>query len=264
MRSLARISLAVLGLASALALSTVVRADDGMSPPRAKTGTKPAARTAQRPPGSTAWFKNPHLCPECKRAEMKAQGVNIPPPPMVNGTIVMSTPCDVCKLTSITYGQPTITSYGNGSAPVLNGSMVAANASMPGRAVVGGPMAMQAPGYAVIGGEMNGPAEPAPIGVMQARSAPPSAGPGALAGRSASTDRAVMQSSATLGAPNTIAAPGHNRPHVLSHALGLTAIGRGWREERNRHRGETHARISYDAPEAKVTEVPTYVLSRGR
>lgn len=191
------------------------------------------------PPASAS--SNPHnhrrglfgkqkLCAECQRAKLQAQGINIPPPPSLPGQVVSEgvvTEGGVC--TACQAGQ---------------GAVVSDSAS--GYAVVGGD---SAPGYAVVGGQAPS-ADPSPIGVVQAR-------PTQAPGRSAGTDRSVMQASNAGPAPDPIKPAGSNRPQILSHLFGFSAIGRDYREARQRRKGEEHASIRYDQPEAqRVTDLP--------
>ena len=58
-------------------------------------------------------------------------------------------------------------------------------------------------------------------------------------------------------APDPIKPAGSNRPHILSHLFGLSAIGSDYREAKQRRRGEDHASIRYDQPQAeRVTDLP--------
>lgn len=109
-----------------------------------------------------------------------------------------------------------------------------------------------APGYAVVGGPMPG-AEPAPIGMVQSR------GMAQAAGRSAPADRSVMPTSIPA-APQPLTPGGHNRPHVVSHMFGLSAIGRTQREEAEKRRGQKHAAIRYGTEAEKVNELPTSMV----
>jgi hypothetical protein len=170
-------------------------------------------------------FGKERLCAECQRAKLQAQGINIPPPPALpTGTVV--TEGEVCTTCQASAGQPMIV---EGAAP--------------GYAVVGGD---SAPGYAVVGGQ--GPtADPSPIGMVQAR-------PNRAPGQPATADRSVMPVS--TAAPEPVRPLGSNRPHILSHLFGVSAIGRDFREERQRRKGQEHASIRYDEQPQKVTELP--------
>ncbi|SIO44364.1 hypothetical protein SAMN05444166_4770 [Singulisphaera sp. GP187] len=170
-------------------------------------------------------FGKQKLCAECQRAKLQAQGINIPPPPSLpaGGVTTEGGVCTACQA-----GQGMVVSD-----------------SAAGYAVVGGD---SAPGYAVVGGQVPS-ADPSPIGVVQGR---PSQAPG----RSAGTDRSVMQAS-TMPAPDPVRPAGSNRPRVLSHLFGLSEIGSEYRERKQRLRGQDHASIRYDQPETqRVTDLP--------
>jgi hypothetical protein len=122
--------------------------------------------------------------------------------------------------------------------------MLVQGGEVPGHAVVG----EFAPGYAVVGGMVPG-ADPSPIGVA-------TAGPAAAGGRGP-YDRSVMPASV---ASDPLSPPGHNRPHVIGHLFGVTALGRDWRESRERRERESHASIPYGAPNQQVTELPAAMV----
>lgn len=173
--------------------------------------------------GSTTKHKHPRnllgqekLCVDCQRAKLKAQGVDMPAPPALPQGVVME------------------------------GGQCTTCQTAPGMAVVNGDVA---PGYAVVGDPMMLGEGPAPIGVVQARLGGPMA-PGA-----ALTDRAVMPTSIPPAA-DPVPPAGSNRPHVISHVLGLSAIGRDRREEAQRRSGQKHASIRYSNEEQRVTELP--------
>jgi hypothetical protein len=139
-----------------------------------------------------------------------------------------------------------------GGQVLMQGPMMVNNG--PGRAVVGG----EAPGYAVVGEPMPG-ADPMPIGVVGSRlagNAPPLANP------AAARDAMLMPSSMSS---NPVTSPDHHRPHIISHAFFLDAIGKRSRFARERAREERHASIPYGPqPEQKVTELPaSMVYGRG-
>jgi hypothetical protein len=162
---------------------------------------------------------------------MEHDGVYIPPPP----------------------GYP-----GAPGTVIAGGSMVIHDSQAPGYAVAGGPAVPgDVPGYAVVGGPSSSAGEPAPIGIarnaqyagmdprMAAVPRRPGAGP---------YDPSVMASS--LPPPQTpMNGPGHDRPHIISHLLGLPRIGQHW-QERDEKRREKHASIAYDQPNTVVTELP--------
>jgi hypothetical protein len=224
MRLIVRMGLAVLGLA--VAAPHVVWAD-------------PPASAANQPPGHThrkGLFRRTKHCPECQRAKLQAQGINMPaPPPLPQGVVVEGGSCPTCVAGG---GQVVMTQDG----------------SAPGYTVVGGQGS--APGYAVVGGE--GPtSEPMPIGAVAARGAHPAAG------RPGMADPSVMPTSIP-SPPEPVRPAGHNRPNVLGHLFGVTALGRHQREETERRRREKHASIHYDQQSDKVTELPASVVYKKR
>lgn len=287
MRRLARTGLAVLGLA--LATPTGVWADPPSLPglsnpapgspmdlppggplnlaPSSPASFSPAAPTTLAPtsPKRTAprsrvkakatvskshkhrrgLFGTPCKCVDCQRAAVLAKdGVHVPPPPgdpnmMMSESVVVAGKCATCEAqagTVVMQGPVTVVEAGN----------------MPGRAVVGG----QAPGYAVVG-EQVPMSEPAPVGVVSARlgGGMPQSNFG---GPAAPRDTQVMTSSI---APSPVRPPGHNRPHVISHLLGIEAIGKRQRQARERAKEAHHASIPY-GPQAEqvVTDLPASVV----
>jgi len=221
MRLLTRTTLAVVGLALAGPASTWA------DPPA------PAGAPHKHPRGL---FGKEKLCADCQRAKLQSQGISIPPPPSLpTGTVTTSVggECTACQNGQY-HEHPGVISEG---VPVAN--------SGSGYAVVGGDAA---PGYAVVGGE--GPViDPSPIGVVQARpnQVGPQAGP-------RTADSSVMQTS--IPAPDPVKPLGSNRPRILSHLFGVSAIGRDYREERQRKRGQEHASIRYDNQPTQVKDLP--------
>jgi len=204
MRRLARIGLATLGL--------TVAAPDAVWAGQPVTTTTGA--TKHKHPRTL--FGKEKLCVECQRAQLQAQGINMPaPPPLPQGVVMEGGQCTTCQ-------------------------------TAPGTAVVNGD---SVPGYAVVGDPMMEGAGPAPIGVVQARLGGPMA-PGA-----GLTDRAVMPTSIPP-ANDPVPPAGSNRPHVVSHVLGLSAFGRDRREEAQRRSGQKHASIRYGGDEQRLTELP--------
>jgi hypothetical protein len=182
-------------------------------------------------------------CVECQRAHAKAaDGVDVPPPPGYPGGVTLAP------------GETLV------SGPVVVSERVVASSdpNAPGYAVVGGPEV--APGYAVVNGGAPG-AEPAPIGVATAGHGAPTdprmaaAMPRPGAG---SYDPSVMQSSVPA-APTPMDGPGHNRPHVISHLLGLPILGHHYQEHQAKKR-EQHAAVAYGDPNEKVTELPASMV----
>lgn len=217
MHLLARTGLALLGLA--LAAPVAVWAD----PPASADSSNPHQHRR-------GLFGKQKLCAECQRAKLQAQGINIPPPPALPQGVV-TTDGGVCTTCQQAAGQ--------------EGVVISSTEAAPGYAVVGGD---SAPGYAVVGGQMP-TADPSPIGVVQGR-------PAQAPGRPAGTDRSVMQAS-VAPAPDPVRPAGSNRPQILSHLFGISAIGRDYREAKQRRKGEAHAAIRYDQPPTeRVTDLP--------
>jgi hypothetical protein len=225
MRVLARISCTLAGLA--LAAPAAATADDAYST------TAPAPAKA---PHKHRWslFGGERLCAECQRAKVKAKdGVDVPPPPPLPGPAVNGGACVAC-------GTPTqvMASHGNVTvSPMMPGTA-------PGMASVGGDPV----GYAAVGND------PAPIGMYEPRlaAAAPVRGPAG-----AQRDSAVTASGYS---PTTVSPMPSNRPHVLSHLLGVSAIGRDAREARERRREEKHASIPYGTQTSAVNDVPAKVV----
>ena len=210
-------------------------------------GPMPAVAAAPAPAAVAAHHHHSLLgrrhCVECQRARAKAaDGVDVPPPPgypggagMVAGGTVISGPVVVREYV-IGPGDP----------------------NAPGYAVVGGPES--APGYSVVNGGMPA-SEPTPIGVARGslnaaadpRMAAAMPRPGA-----GSYDPAVRPTSVPAP-PTPMPGPGHNRPHVISHLLGLPIIGKH-HEERVERRREAHSAEAYGDPNEKVTELPASVV----
>lgn len=226
MHLLARTGLAVLSLA--LATPVAVWAD-----PPASTGSNPHNHRR-------GLFGKQKLCAECQRTQLQAQGINVPPPPSLPGQVVTA---GVMPEGIVTEG--VVTEGGVCTTCQAGQQGVVVSDSASGYAVVGGD---SAPGYAVVGGQAP-TSDPSPIGVVQSR-------PNQAPGRSAGTDRSVMQASVTP-APEPIRPAGSNRPQILSHLFGFSAIGRDFREARQRKKNEEHASIRYDQPQAqRVTDLP--------
>ena len=213
MRCLARIGLALFGWA--LAAPSALWAD-------------PPARQHR-----TGLFRSQHLCPECQRAQLRAQGIEVPPPPSLpRGILVRNETCTQCQGRAMASG------------PMMaSGPVMVADRS-------------NAPGYAVVGG-MVATAEPSPIGVTQANYAtvaPPSGGASDAARRPA---RVMPQ---LPPPPTPITSPPARSPHILGHMFGLTSLGREQREAWERRRRESHASISYDPQYQQITDLPASMV----
>jgi hypothetical protein len=139
--------------------------------------------------------------------------------------------------------------------------VVAGDPNAPGYAVVGGMAA--APGYAVVG---DAPGfGPEPVGVARGHQAAWGNQRLATSGMRANAgpyDPSVVPTSLPP-AQVALAGPGHDRPHVISHMLGLPKIGRHAREREAKARAK-HAAIAYGEPNRAVTELPaSMVYARG-
>lgn len=253
MRIVARFGLGLCGLA--LVVPGGAKAD----PPAyidARSVESAQSKSGHQHKGLLGW----RHCVECQRARAKARdGVDVPPPPAmapgVQGQVVhqhgpaghqhgpvQDAGCAACQAGTVVTGPVTII-----------------DSNAPGYAVIGGPQGENAPGYAVVGGPIPG-ADPAPIGVAQSRQYP---GPGPVASGArpgmGPYDPAVLPSS-MIPAQTALGSGSHNRPHVVGHMLGVTGIGRSYREARERKNREKHAAISYDPPAQPVTELPASMV----
>ena len=246
MRFPARLVLGLYGVA--LAVPAVV-----MAGPLGDDEPMPGSMGVQAPPQMQAephhhkgLFGRRH-CTECMRAYAKSHdGVDIPAPPpiyspgMPGQVIGNGTHCPTCQ-----------------GPVVVSGPVMSNDPHAPGYAMVGGP---DAPGYAVVGEAIVG-SDPAPVGVakphkhgatdprLAASGARPSAGP---------VDPSVVPANLP-SAPDTLAGPGHNRPHVISHLFGLPNWGQAGRDRQDRER-QKHASISYGQIDHPVTEVPASLV----
>jgi hypothetical protein len=184
------------------------------------------------------WLHRRH-CVDCQRAYAKAHdGVDIPaPPPIVQGGV---------------HGQ--VVAANGGACAVCPGGVVSGPIANGGYAMADGA------GYAVVGEAAPG-ADPSPIGVSRAgqakwgnqRVAAAGAHPGG-----GPYDSAVVPANLPPGQV-ALASPEHNRPHVVSHLLGLPIAGTRRRERAEKER-EKHAAIAYDQPKQQVTELPASMV----
>jgi hypothetical protein len=186
MRCLTRMGLGLVGLA--LVAPTATWADPPASNPPA--GKKTRAKSSL--------FRKAHLCAQCQWSDLRAKGINVPPPPPMprGGLMTSENVCDRCGSATGTYSVPPLvspaapapppvaarpmsgpgyTSAAPGGTGASGGTCVACEAAAsgapvtvagatPGRAVAGG----EVPGYAVISGSVPS-SEPAPIGMVQGR-----------------------------------------------------------------------------------------------
>ncbi len=249
MRCLSRIGLALLGLSLAAPPASQAGAPfmNGSYTPPSKPQEPAKADQGRRgndPQPDEA------LCPDCQRAQLMARGIAVPPPPPPpDGVIVGARPCPKCHkpasytvMTPERMGRPT-----TAAAP-----MMVVSGEAPGRAVVGGEMM---PGYAVVGGTVP-MSEPAPVGVMRTNYAGPAAG------RPSPMDRAAM--GPVPAAPTPSGAVGDNRPHILAHLFGISAMRRDLRESREarqERKREMHAATTYGPQDpSTVSELPASMV----
>ena len=183
-------------------------------------------------------FGREHLCADCQRAKLAAQGVNVPPPPSMTVpgetlTMLSNAPCAACDAAKA-------------------GVVMMPSGSQPGHAVVG-----DMPGYAVVG-DMPAGAEPEPIGRVQANWPNHHGAMAAGPGQPGQYDHGVMPSSYTGKAPRLtpMGDPPKRNPMILGHLFGLTEVGKSRRLERDKKARETHAAIAYDQQNQIVTEIP--------
>lgn len=227
MRVLARIgfTLTALSLAAPSGARAGLPIVAGMpwSPAQQMSAAEAAARKAP-----------PRLCADCLRKKMLKEGVNVPPaPPLPPGAVVPNNKCSVC-------GRPAAVNAGSVSRSRRSAAMpVMADRSLPGRAVVGG----EPPAYVASGND------PAPIGVVAPRFA--------AAGPAVPRDASVMPTAAVSSPSDPLMPTPEKQPHILTHLLGLSGIGRESAERRERRNEEKHARIAYGAGNAEpVQNVP--------
>ena len=203
----------------------------------------PAAPAAAQAPHHHHGLLGRRHCVECQRAHVKAvDGVDIPPPPGYPGAPGMA------------VGGPVV----SGPVVVREYYYPGGDPNAPGYAVVGGPEA--APGMVMVNGGMPG-ADPTPIGMARGGQNAPVDPRMAVAMQrpgGGSYDPAVMPTSVPPP-PAPMSGPGHNRPHVISHLLGLPIVGKH-HEERVEKRRERHSAEAYGDSNEKVTELPASVV----
>jgi hypothetical protein len=190
-------------------------------------------------------------CVECQRAYVKAHdGVDVAAPPVLPAGATIQGPVLAAQVGTCSACQ------GSGA---VSGPVMMANGSAPGYAVVDGQTMMvdaNAPGYAVVGGVASG-ADPSPIGVSRSGQDPRMAAMGPRPGAGA-YDPSVVPTSIPP-AQVAVAGPGHDRPHIIGHLLGIPKFGELRREREDKER-QKHAAIAYDQPGAKVTELPSSMV----
>lgn len=230
MSVLARISFTLAGLA--LAVPSLAQAQSTPPPAQAKPGLHKHKKSL---------FGREHVCPECQRAAVKAKyGVDVPPPPalaMHSQHLPGAGDCTVCGNQAVMASASSAVQVMPAAAPAPAPPMVASNDPM-GRASVGG----------------EGGGDPTPVGMVSPSIA-------SYAPRSAvaphARDSAVAQSSYSPSAPRPA---GANRPHVISHLFGISAIGRDAREAFARKSEDKHASIPYGVQSSTVDELPARMV----
>jgi len=240
MRSLARLSPALLGLVLAVPTTGQAGPPDTSAPQKHHRGLFRAC-----------------MCTDCQRARVKAKdGVDVPLPPPIPANIVSvgndrGMPGQVARHA---HGGKTEECAVCQEGTIVSGPVMMAG-DAPGHAVVGG----AAPGYAVVG-DSYPMAEPSPIGTMQ--------GPGAnrmapgMAARGAKRDPSVAATE--FASPTPVPGTGHNHPHIIKHLFGLDAIGKRSAQERERREREKHAMIPYGPQQAQViTDLPANIVYKG-
>jgi hypothetical protein len=168
-----------------------------VAPSAAWADPGPADASMANPQPRPVLSRKPRLCPQCHWKELRAQGINAPPPPpvMQGGITLRRNACEKCgaAISTIAAGNvnpvwtpvpaapaapiPAAMELTHRPAPAVaastaGGNCVACEAAAggaPGHAVVGGHGQGQGlAGHAVVGGTMVA-AEPVPIGVIQGR-----------------------------------------------------------------------------------------------
>jgi hypothetical protein len=247
MRIRARLLLGLYGLVLVVPTIAAAAPQGGDDAGYAVSGGQPSSQPA--PHTHKGLFGRRH-CVECQRAYVKAHdGVDVGAPPVLPPGATIQGPVLAAQVSSCAVCQ------GNGA---VSGPVMIANGSAPGYAVVDGQTMMvdaNAPGYAVVGGVAG--ADPSPIGVSRSGQDPRMAAMGPRPGAGA-YDPSVVPTSIPP-AQVAVAGPGHDRPHVIGHLLGIPKFG-GLRREREDKERQKHAAIAYDQPGAKVTELPATMV----
>lgn len=254
MRIHCRLLLGMFGLAVAVPSLAVAAPFGDDAGAQAVVAGQPEAQAQPAPHHHHGLFGRRH-CVECQRAYVKARdGVDVPAPPpieagaMVHGhSMAQASSCPTCQGNAVTAG------------PVMM-----ADAHAPGYAVVGGAESMAsagAPGYAVVNETPLG-GDPAPIGVSRSALAtqgdPRMAAMGPRPGARGSYDPSVTPTSIPP-AQVAMQGPGHDRPHIIGHLLGLPKFGQIRRDREQKER-DKHAAIAYGDQAAKVTELPASMV----
>jgi hypothetical protein len=247
MRIRARLLLGLYGLTLVVPTIAAAAPQGGDNAGYAVSGGQPSSQPA--PHTHKGLFGRRH-CVECQRAYVKAHdGVDVGAPPVLPPGATIQGPVLAAQVGSCAVCQ------GSGT---VSGPVMMANGSAPGYAVVDGQTMMadaNAPGYAVVGGVAG--ADPSPIGVSRSGQDPRMAAMGPRPGAGA-YDPSVVPTSVPP-AQVAVAGPGHDRPHVIGHLLGIPKFG-GLRREREDKERQKHAAIAYDQPGTKVTELPASMV----
>ncbi len=231
-----RIATGFVGLAM---VAPAAMADDPVDGP-AVASTAPAPAVSRHThKGMFGW----RHCVECQRARARSRdGIDIPAPPSLDPGVVpggMAAACPTCQKGAV---------------------MASSDPHAPGYAAVGGDPG--APGFAVVG-EIPG-AEPAPVGMATAR--PHGLGGVNMAGTGPRPGMGPYDPSVTPAsvppAQVALAAPRHERPHIISHLFGLPKLGGIHRAYEDQERSR-HAAISYGQADKPVTELPASMVYPG-
>ncbi len=257
---------------------------------KSKAKTKPKVAQAPAHKHEKDWLGREMVCPECQYNKLRAQGLNVPPPPRhasADEKALIAESDRQWKGKRPRGAEPEIilASEWNNNAPkpaaaagtiVVEGAQGQVTPEMksflkqipthPGQFVIvnvkdipgySPSSGSSAPGIAVAGGTEPG-AGPSPIGVATARR-------GFLARRSptaAPADNAVMPSS-IAPASDPIDPGGSGNPYVLSHLFGLAAFRRDIKdglEAKQQRKRDKHAALSYDPATEKVQELPASMV----
>ena len=258
MRSLARTSLGMLGLA--LIAPMGVNAQN--VPSAAPAGYQPAAAVAAAPtgldgqalPAPAPAVGAPHkhrgrvLCAKCAAK----QAASLPPGRIVGCEHSKNGVCTACAAALNMPGQFVVSTGRPVEAP---GRAVASNGSSPSG------HAAQPGGNGPAVAYDNSMAEPTPVGVVQANfsQAAPMGAPAMNVPQASQPGRAVAESTSGRD-PYQAKSGSFPHPHIIAHLFGLTGIGAERAEEKARRKAEAHAMISYDAGSAPVEELPASMV----
>ena len=181
-------------------------------------------------------FGWPKKCPICDRQLVASAGVT-PNAPMGVATAPGGVAPPQMTLWSEKSIKTSLASNGNASQNAPSGFAVASDAA-PGRSLA------FMPSY---------PGEPVPVDSSMAPRGT------AVARRSAPYDRSVLPTSVPP-AQTPLDPHEHSRLHLIPRVLGLTAIGRQHREDRDRMSREKHASIAYEPQASPIADLPMSVV----